>query len=240
MRLFASIIAVVYLLHPFGMPSEAPPPPLPWFIEHFNLEPFELPTGVSVDVVIDNGFEYLAIKNNSAITLYIAAVSFTGHKNKNIEGLHIEFPSSEVSLLYKIVNGQAYHWRNGWREGRSPYREEIHDSLWLHISDNSIVCDGDRVVDLEPLNQFSSDRPKDVKLPGPQEVLLPIIYGEEFTYIPLTISYTLNNDYKPTRLPNAEGVLCLIPAFFFTLVTSIVIILWILQWLGKKTMQKAA
>lgn len=191
-----SLITISLLFQLFQTPFihlNAPPPPQFWFVEHFELKPFELPSGVSTSIVNnDYGQEYLVITNSSPVNLYVVGSRSDG--GMNFDDINIEF-SPGIGPLYKVVDGEAYFWRNGWSQN-GLLLEEI-DSIWLHISWNSIRCENGNVLDLEPRNPDSNDRPADVIIPDPQEVLLPIIYGEEYIDIPITISYTLNEDYKP-------------------------------------------
>lgn len=236
MRLFAGIIMVFCFIQPQSMLLE-PPPPEPWFIEHFLLKPFDFPPGVSANIAIDDhGFEYLVIKNYSAINLYIVAEPYEGDTNR--EKIFIELPPG-FHPQYKVVDGQAYYWRNGWRNGRSVSSEGAIDSIWLNISHNSIRCNLDRVLELKPLNRFSSDRPEDVKIPESQEALLPIVYGNEFIYIPLTISYALNEKYPPTEALNIEALInyALVILFISGIIIFVLSVLGFLKWVEKRVLK---
>jgi hypothetical protein len=239
-RLFAAIIMFFCFIQPPSMLLDSPAPEPPWFIEHFSLKPFDFPPGVSANIVIDDhGFEYLVIKNYSSINLFVVSEPYEGGTNR--ENINVELPPG-FHPQFKVVDGQAYYWRNGWRNGRSTISEGDVDSIWLSISDNSIRCNSDRVLELEPLNRFSSDRPKDVKIPESQEALLPIVYGNKFIYIPLTISYTLNEKYHPTEALNIAALInyALVALFISGIIIFVLSVLGFLKWVEKRASQRNA
>ena len=162
----------------------APPAPSPWFIEHFALEPIDLPVNVSAAVVtydrntLPN--EYVVLKNSSSTPLYITGSSTSG--SSDFDSIGVEFPSG-VGPLHKVVNGQAYEWNIKYNHPGSGYQigwfkeNQRKDSIWLYVLENRISSELGTILVLEPRNQCCGDRPKDIKIPEPQKVILPIIYG---------------------------------------------------------------
>jgi hypothetical protein len=132
--------------------------------------------------------------------------------------------------LYKVVNGQAYKWHAKHVPSTDGYyhawfkENGREDSVWVYVYENQIRCETGTILVLEPRNQFGGDRPENVKIPESQEVVLPVIYGTKEIQIPLTVSYTLNNDYRPYRpnyFPDSLGpemISCFLLACFIVFV----------------------
>jgi len=198
MQFFNAVIIVGLLaLQPSARLSPPPPPPY-WFIEHVTLHPFYMPAGVSITIVENTDYkipaEYILIKNSSVVNLFIVGSPYI--PRSNYEDIGVDLPLG-IEPLHKVVSGNAYQWQgdDGWSQnGR--YEEEI-DTLWLHVMRNSIFCDDDKIFDLDPRNQ-NDKLPKNVQVPESQDVLLPMIYGTKYIYIPLTISYVINEEDYPS------------------------------------------
>jgi hypothetical protein len=240
MRILNVIMLITCLTFPFGRLLFSPPAPSPWFIERVELEPFDLPSGVSIALVKNESSkvpkEYIVIKNNSSIPLHVAGTpDFCCVK---FDETSTGFPPG-IGLIYKVVDGQAYKWDSEWGYDGSELSYiydwfpdadyERNDSIWLYVYGNQIRSRIGKIVDLAPLNQFDGNRPEDVKIPEPQKALLPIIYGDDKMDIPLTVSYTLNDDYRPYRTPlfsesfYSEMISCFVVA---CLMAFILLALW--------------
>lgn len=235
MRLFNAMIIVTLLVLQPGTQLGAPPPPAYWFIEHVTLRPFHPPAGVSIAIIENkNGkipAEYILIKNSSNIGLFIVG---TPHiRRSKYEDIGVELPLG-IEPLHKVVSGKAYQWQNGWSQnGR--YQEEI-DTLWLYIYHNMIFCDGDWLLDLDPRNQ-NGERPVNIQVPESQDVLLPVIYGTEYLYIPLAISYVINDEYQSAQTLDYNLTVYIVTAFIFILL-FIIIFLWSLSFAKKRLLSK--
>jgi hypothetical protein len=219
-------------------------PPSPWFNEHVELKPFELPPRVSISVVKNKDTkvpqEYLVIKNDSSTVLYIVEKPFTAME---FDELSTGLPEG-TGLLHKIVNGQAYEWDSEWDESSSSYyyawfpaeygRE---NSIWVYVYGNQIESGDGLIAKLEPRNQFDGDRPENVEIPEPQDAILPILYGDEEITIPITVSYTLNPDYRPFD-PNIGsddfGDEIIMAYIGFSICGLFLAILLFVVWMGRK------
>ncbi len=261
MRFLAVVMLMVYLNNPINsilfssLAPLSPPFPSPWFIEHVKLEPFDLPSGVSIALVKNDNRkvpeEYIAIKNNSSTILYVAGTPSL--RDFEFDVISVKFPLG-IGPLYKLANGQAYKWDFELDNSGSSYYyawfsnndyEGGKDAIWLYVYGNSIESGNGRIVDLAPLNQFDGNRPKDVKIPEHQETFLPIIYGTEEIKIPLTVFYTLNNDYRPYQpnyLPDSltpEMIYCFILICLVAIVAIVSLVVRAVQsWDSKQTRQK--
>jgi len=230
MRFLAVLMLIAFLNNPSNS-LLSPLPPSPWFIEHIALEPLDLPSGVDIALVTrDSGNlpnEYIVFKNNSPTTLYVAGTPDNG--DPTFDTISVKFPPG-IGPIYKVVDGQAYIWRIKYNHPESGYyyswfkENQRDDSIWLYVIDNQLRCETGMILELEPRNQYDGDRPKDVKIPEPQEVILPIIYGTDEIQIPLTVFYTLNDDYRPYQpnwLPDSLGpemISCFLLACFIIFV----------------------
>jgi hypothetical protein len=208
--------------------------PFPWFTEHIQLGSMDLPRGVSVEYVTPPherlSTKAIAVRNLSSTVLYVVGTHFVA--NPSYEDISVKLAPG-VGPLNKIVNGQAYKWNDrfdvttssdhfSW-EGEENFKQS--DSVWLGSdTDNRIASDEGTVVDLKPLNKYGGQRPPDVKIPNPQDALLPLVYGTQVLNIPITISYSLNKDYQPEEpsffpdyIPiSLEDLLCflIVPVIF--------------------------
>jgi hypothetical protein len=195
MRFLAVIVLITCLNNPINSGLLGPPGPELWFIEHVELEPFDLPPDVSVAL---NPEGYIVIKNDSPTILYVPGISFSIILNNSDEAPIAPPPGK--GLLHKAVNGLAYDWSQDYDDVTSEYHYAWtpghHDSIWLYAFENQIRSSEGSVIDLAPLNQVDENRPENVKIPEPQKAFLPIIYGNEIIEIPIIISYTLNTKYR--------------------------------------------
>jgi len=240
MRFLAVLMLFACLNNPINSDLLGPPGPSPWFIEHVELEPFNLPPDVSIAL---NSEGYIEIKNTSSTNLYMAGTSFWIILNNSDEA-PVALPPGK-GLLHKAVNGQAYDWSQDYDDVTLEYHYAWalghHDSIWLYAFGNQIRSSEGSVVDLVPVNQFDGNRPDNVKIPEPQKVLLPIIYGNEIIEIPVTISYTLNTNYRSmdSRIREAREQNQLISTIFLAslsviFLTVILIVVWFVRRLIKK------
>jgi hypothetical protein len=215
-RVLTILFLVLTMLTLTSACEPGPPPPIPWFTEHMEIEPVSLPEGVDVQVVLrtDTGVihEYLVVTNTSPTPLYLTGEPMTG--NTTFEPFSVELPASTGPVL-KIVSGQAFYWgpildtsnspaRMGWEPEESYGRP---DAVWLYIFTNRLSGGGNVILNLEPRNQFDGHRPANVDIPGPQTVLLPLVYSEQIFNVPITISYTLNPGYYEYEVVE-PSVLC--------------------------------
>lgn len=174
----------------------------PWFIEHIAFEPIDLPSGVKILFVTDESarpFEFIVFKNISSVPLIIVGTPQGNYTE--FDTVPFEFPLG-TGPLYKVVDGQAYIWQMKSNNQETGYHyawykeSERDDSIWLYVSDNQIRCQNATISYLEIRNHHGGDRPKDVTVPDPQYLVLPLIYGSEQIEIQITISYTLNYEYQ--------------------------------------------
>jgi hypothetical protein len=247
------VVLIAFLNNPSNSILLGSPAPSPWFIENVALEPFDLPSGVSITLVKNDVSkvpqEYIVIKNNSSTILYVAGTP--DYRDPEFDTISLEFPPG-IGPMYKVVNGQAYKWDFEFDNSGSEYHYawlpdddyERGDSIWLYVYGNQILSRIGMIANLEPLNQFDGDRPKDVKIPEPQKVLLPIIYGAGELKIPLTVSYSLNNDYRPYQpnyFPDSLGpemIFCFILISFMAIAALILLMVRsIRSWADKQTRQ---
>lgn len=215
MRLFPAIALMIFLSTIKNGFVLNTPVEYPWFIEHIAFESVDLPSGVSVSFVTDSSarpFEFIVFKNISSIPLLVV-----GKRQDNyaeFEAMPFEYPP-DMGPLYKVIDDQAYIWR-AKHDHPGPgfyyawFKEtERDDSVWLYVSNNKIWCQNAIISELESRNQFGGDRPKDVAIPDPQQVIVPIIYGSEQIAIPISVSYTLNEEYRSFKSIQREQTLCI-------------------------------
>jgi len=234
------------LINPGSGVLFAPPAPSPWFIEHIVLEPVDLPAQVSIDLVKYNRNalpkEYVVFKNNSVVPLYIAGKPYDG--TSDFDPISVQFPTG-IGPLYKVVNGQAFKWIVKYNHPGSGFyfswfkENERKDSIWLYVLENKIRSDLGTILTLDPRNQYDGYMPGDVKIPEPQKVALSIIYGAAEIQIPLTVFYTLNQDYRSysNYLPDSIGPQTIICFVFVSFLLFMTIALFVLKkfrgWPGK-------
>ena len=221
---------IAFLNNPSKSILLSPPLPSPWFIEHIAVEPVDLPSGISITYVTDESGrlsdEFLVFRNTSSIPLYV--VGKAGEGNWEFDEISVTFPNG-LGPVYKIIDGQAYIWTIKYNHPGTGYyfdwfkENQRDDSVWLYAKENQIRSETGSILDLEPRNQFDGDRPKDVKLPEPQKVALPIIYGSKEVQIPITVSYTLNTHYRSYLHNNFSdpSIVCYGIIFFVAIVAGV-------------------
>lgn len=208
MRFVRAVLSIA-ILGAFGT-SCAPAPafPYPWFIEHIQLGPLDLPGGVSVELVprdppVVLSAENIVVRNSSSTALYV--IGTHGIANPNYEGISVKLAPG-IGPLNMIVDGQAFKWDLEFDDSKPSYYftwvpEDNHnqsDSVWLDTYIGNVIgSDMGVVFRLKPLNQYGDQRPANVAVPEPQEAVLPLIYGIQELSIPLTISYSLSDAYQP-------------------------------------------
>jgi hypothetical protein len=206
-RVLTILFLVLTMLTLTSACEAGPPPPIPWFTEHMEIEPVVLPKGVDVQVVLRNDpgaiHDFLVVTNTTPTPLYLTGEQWTGN-------------TTFAGPVLKIVSGQGFYWgpifdnpnspaRMGWKPENYYGRP---DAVWLSIDANRLEGVDSTILKLEPRNQYEyggHSRPENVDIPGPQTVLLPLFYGEQVINVPLTISYTLNTEYYGS---SAAGVFC--------------------------------
>jgi hypothetical protein len=233
-RLFAIVIMLSVLINPTSLRLGGPAPS-PWFNEHVELKPVELPSGVSVTLAKNEYSkvpqEYIVIRNDSSTVLYIVAKPFSDMQfDESSAGL-----PEGTGLLRKIVNGRAFKWDFEWDETSSSYYYTWFDpeygrenSIWVYVYGNQIETGDGLIAKLDPRNQFDGERPENVEVPEPQDAVFPILYGEKNIEIPITVFYTLNLDYRPAssnigRNWIGDDIIFLLQAGCFALVLVILL-----------------
>ncbi len=206
MRL-ASALLLLALLGALGASCQAGAPyPYPWFTEHFQLGQLDLPSGVGVQVEPDpdTGMagQFIVLSNSSPTILFVIGENYASDPPV-YEDIWVQLPSG-TGPINKVVAGVAFKWKLGLLSPNSGpqyawrLEDNYHhtDSVWLFAGlYNRIASDSGTAVNLKPLNQYRGYRPANVKVPDPQDVALGLIYGTQELSIPLTVSYTLNEDY---------------------------------------------
>jgi hypothetical protein len=237
LRLLTIALLFVFLNNPSNNILLGGPAPSPWFIEHVAVESVDLPSGVSASFVTDESgrpsHEFIVLKNASSTTLYVVGKPGEGHWQFDV--ISVDFPQG-LGPVYKVVDGQAYIWSIIYNHPGSGYyfawiKENIRDdSVWLYVHENQVWSETGTILELDPRNLFDGDRPKDVKIPESQKVTLPIIYGTKEIQIPITISYTINPDYRSFSNNNSydslspEMIYCFILVIFIVLVAGVALI----------------
>ena len=195
--------------------SSGPPPPSPWFNEHILLGDAAPPPGVHFLVTKDYSnksvdfTDHLIIENTTSTPLLLEALPPP-------EGGYYSEIACPQSFCLKAESGRAFRW--WW-----PYLEPEGDMGWqpvdpvdeqaplgLYIFGRSLGDGYYTVLWLDTRNEFSSDRPADVDVPGPQPLTLPYLYGSEPMVLSLTVTYSLNLSYASNE-PVSPWV-CVAPA----------------------------
>ena len=252
MRFLTVVILIIFLNNPGHSVLFSSPIPSPWFIEHFALEPVDLPANVSIALVTyDRNIlpnEYIVFKNNSSTPLYMAGSPTEGYSE--FDSISVEFPPG-IGPLYKVVNGQAYKWDIKYNHPGTGYyfawfkENQRKDSIWLCVRENRVWSELGTILELDPRNQYDGDRPKDIKIPEPQKVALPMVYGAKEIQIPLTVFYTLNNDYRSSSsyyFPDSVGleiIFCFILVCFLVFIAIVLFVFKSIRgWLGENTQKE--
>ncbi len=231
---------LAYPLFTFNSDLLGPPGPSPWFTDHVELEPFDLPPGVGISF---NSEGFMEIKNDSSTVLYMAGAPFWGMQKISDEA-PVDLPPGKI-LLHKAVDGRAYEWRDHYDDVNqleySAWSLDDNDSIWLFAFGNQIRTYNGSIVELAPVNQFDGNRPENVKIPEPQKVFLPIIYENKIIEIPIIVSYTLNTNYRSNDSQiKYSFVDYILIAFYFAPVIIVVVGLFFalflfLRWANKRS-----
>ena len=227
------------------------PAPSPWFNEHIELKPVELPSGVSITLAKNEYSkvpqEYIVIRNDSSTVLYIVAKSFDPDMqfDESSDGL-----PEGTGLLRKIVNGRAFKWDFLWLETSASYYYGWFDpehgresSIWVYVYGNQIDTGNGLIAELEPRNQFDGERPENVEIPKHQDAVFPILYGEKELKIPITVFYTINLEYRPASSNIGrnwiDDIIFLLQAGCFALVLVMLLFISVFSaWKYMKRMKK--
>jgi len=229
MRFASAFLFIAVWFAPALSAVPGPPPPLPWFTEHIQLGAVDLPAGVSVEVVpISQPYraaDSIELRNTSSTRLYVLGQSSTDPRSA---GISVKLPAG-IGPLNVIADGKAYFWVERGQYGENAYfgwvreRAPSSDSVRLDCEGNRIVSDAGTVLGLKPLNPYDGDRPSTVAIPGPQDASLPLLYGTQDLKIPLTISYSLNEDYhkyQTSLIPDYIGPIELLSCLIIAVVVG--------------------
>jgi hypothetical protein len=221
--------------------SSGPPPPIPWFNEHLQIEEVDYPSGVSFRIIREDSSdfsdftEYLVVTNTSSTPLFFAAISYWGGSIDDLDQ-----PCPNFNLCLKVVSGQAFQWDilniyevppSPWEYGWMLVNEfGPSDPLKLYFSGRSLGNFTYSVLKTEPRNVFSIgdlDRPENVSIPLPQSIELPYIYGADELNVKLTVSYSLNESYLNYESFNYSGIfnVCIAGSILVVIIASIAMVL---------------
>jgi hypothetical protein len=231
---FTTLITSFLIIPTIGYAC-SPALPDPWFTERITPIPAELPLGVGVRVIqmtrYDITRDYVEITNSSPTALYIIGTPWTA--NTAFERVPLTLPPG-VGPTHKIERQQAVTWRpifdtpqSQARMGWTQETSERKDAVLLEIHHNTLQSDQADVIDLASRNHTGDNRPTDVRLPDPQMVTFPLIYGTQLVEVPITISYVLNPTYKPDSVARSLNACrsSLFPAVALGMVAALVIII---------------
>jgi hypothetical protein len=237
-------LAILLLIVSLNKSLLSPPAPSPWFVEHVALESVDLPSEVNASFVTDESGrlsnEFIVFRNASSTPLYIVGKAGEGHWK--FDEISVEFPNG-TGPVYKIVGGQAYIWNIKYNHPGTGYyfdwfkENQRDDSVWLYVFGNRVLSETGTILDIEPWNQFDGGRPKDVIIPDSQKVMLSTVYGTEIIQIPLTVSYTLNTNYRSySDFMRSESLI----NFFFILIFIVIIVAVVLfiAWVFREVVSK--
>lgn len=108
-------------------------------------------------------------------------------------GILIKQDGHAVSLTNNLDSSSFYI--NSYNEIK-----ELGKSAQFTSYGNVLSANGYFAKSLEPRNIIQDNRPKDVKLPEPQDTEVEIIFDQESYSLQFRISYELNKDYMPVTL----------------------------------------
>ena len=219
--------------------SSGPPPPIPWFNEHLQIEEADFPPGVSFSIIHEDSSdfsdfeEYLVVTNTSSTPLFFTAVSYWGGSIDDLDQ-----PCPNVNLCLKVVSGQVWQWEIMNLDGGQPWEYgwmlvnefSPSDPLKLYFSGRSLGNSTYYVLKIEPRNVFSIgdlDRPENVSIPSPQSIELPYIYGADELNVKITVSYSINESYLNYEPFNYSGILtvCIAGSILIVIITVIAMVL---------------
>jgi hypothetical protein len=202
--IYLAILGLSFFSMPFTTYACSPPAPDFWFTEQISLPAADLPSGVGVRVLQITRYavtrDYVELTNRSATPLYIIGKFWAGATT--FEPLPYSLPAG-VGPMHKILSQQAFAWEAIDTQRHMAWNASTHDhpdAVLLSIDQNRVASDKGHIVDLAPRNQTGDNRPAQIQPPAPQTVLLPLIYGTQFLYVPVMISYAVNPTYKPNSV----------------------------------------
>jgi hypothetical protein len=210
---------LVFLIVSCSLGPSAPPPPIPWFNEAFELEENVFHPGVDFRIVREepNGYldfqEFIVVSNASPTPLLFQAISDPAGF---IDEVHN--PCPENNLCIKVFSNQAWQWDMKFVEEDPPW---IYD--WVLVDDGSqpgvlklekigttIGTGTYDILTVELRNTYGfGDRPESVTVPAPQEIELPYIFDGEELHLGITITYSLNESYPASLNLTQVYALCL-------------------------------
>ncbi len=199
MRLISAFISLALAGALCAATAPSPVAPLPWFIEHYRLGTVNTPQGVTVERIAAErviiSADAIVLRNTTSTPLYVIGIHDV--RDPQYEAIPVVLPPG-TGPINKIVSGQAFAWLVETSFTWVPDTWDHPDSIWLVSSfNNRIGSDSGSALVLKPLNDYGGNRPYDVKIPDPQSGLLRLVYGIEQLGIPVSVSYTLNENYKP-------------------------------------------
>jgi hypothetical protein len=142
--------------------------------------------------------DHLVIVNTSSTPLLLEALPPP-------EGGYYNEITCPHNLCLKAEMGRAFEWRApifepeaepSWQPA-DPYDEEA--PLQLYVTGRSFGNGEYTVLWIDLRNEFFADRPPDVQVPQPQELVLPYLFGTETLRLPFTLHYSLNQAYAPYK-----------------------------------------
>ena len=83
--------------------------------------------------------------------------------------------------------------------------KELGRSVQFTSNGNVLFANGFYAKSLDPRNIIQDNRPKEVKLPEPQDTAVEIILYQKSYSLQFSISYELNKDYMPVTLRAADS-----------------------------------
>ena len=191
------ILALGLILFPQPVTAEADCQPEPdyWFLETYHAETGSLPESISLLASpphVERG--YFQLENHADVPIYVlpldaaASVTVTETPSLGAEFSDEGNPPEEQVLLEKVPD-LAF------------YVIEIGESLRLDIDTLPKL-----VPYIEDRNILDVDRPGFVRLPMTQRAAFHLVQGEQFSTVPFTISYALNQDFSPADCASSEAV----------------------------------
>jgi hypothetical protein len=206
------IVLLASLSRPTISLACSPALPDPWFTERISVASANLPSDVGVRIVQINRYglaqDSIEITNGSPTPLYIIGTPWTAITT--FEPVPLTLPAGVVPT-HKIVSHQAVTWRPiddtsqtqarmGWTQATSDRK----DAVLLEIQHDTLQSDQADIIDLVPRNRTGDDRPANVRVPDPQQIAFPLIYGTQLLQVPITVSYLLNPTYKPDSVARSR------------------------------------
>ena len=159
------------------------PVPTAWFSEKFTAAPGSLPPEVSLDsVAVSNYFSgrrFLKIANGSASPLYLLGAA---GQVTTVEELPIALPKG-MEVQRKLAPSQSLTFGFPFGSALPPGVHPI-TSLLPSLEDRNTVSGFDW-------------RPLFPRVPDEQQATLTLVYGDRLLTALVTLTYTLNPDYRP-------------------------------------------